>query len=69
MSRVQQAIEIIENCQSIHVNWADWQERNDSWRDEITPDSPGGPEHHREWVQKYDLVLDVLRNLGDNNVE
>ena len=57
---VDEAIAIIRECREIHVTWADWQEANPNWRELVTPDSPGGPEHHREWVGKYERVLRVL---------
>lgn len=60
---VQQAIAYIEECRQIHVDWADWQESNPNWQEYVRPTSPGLPDHHREWVEKYDHVLNVLRYL------
>ena len=60
---VHEAIATIEDCRQTHVEWADWQEATPDWRDHTEPDSPGGPEHHREWVAKYDEVLTVLRGM------
>ncbi len=57
-----EAIEIIEDAQRIHQEWADWQRDDPTWRDHVTPDSPGGESHHRDWVQKYAGILEVLRS-------
>lgn len=62
---VAEAIATIEECRTTHVEWAAWQESNPNWRDHVTPDDPGGPEHHREWVEKYDGVLEVLRRAPE----
>ena len=58
---VEKAIAIITECRQIHVDWADWQDSDSGWRGRVTPESPGGPEHHRRWVEEYDFVLEVLR--------
>lgn len=62
---VEQAIAYIEECRQTHVNWADWQETNPDWEAETQPRQVGDAEHHREWVEKYDLVLDVLRGASE----
>ena len=60
---VAEAIATIEDCRRTHVEWADWQDATPDWRDQIEPEDPGLPEHHREWVARYDRVLDVLRKV------
>lgn len=57
------AIAYIEECRQIHVDWAEWQNANPDWQDRVKPTSPGEPEHHLEWVEKYDHVLSVLKPL------
>lgn len=64
---VTEAIAIIEEARETHVLWADWQESDPDWRDQITPDDPGDSEHHRDWVTKYDQVLNVLRQQEITN--
>lgn len=59
-----EAIAIIEDCRQTHVEWAEWQEATPDWRAHVDADAPGGPEHHREWVRKYDRVLDVLKGIA-----
>lgn len=61
MTARDEAIAYIEECRLTHVQWAEWQEKNPDWRDEVRPEDPGLPEHHREWIAKYDQVLAVLR--------
>lgn len=59
-----EAIAIIEECRKIHLHYAEWQESDENWREQTTPDeNTGGPEHHREWVANYDKVLEVLNEL------
>lgn len=63
MADKEEAISIIEECREIHVQYAAWQQNNPNWREECVPDeNTGGPEHHLEWVEKYDKVLEVLRD-------
>lgn len=63
-AEVAEAIATIEECRSIHVGYAEWQDATPDWREQCVPDeNTGGPEHHREWVVRYDRVLDVLRKV------
>lgn len=55
------AIEIIESSRRTHVQWAEWQERTPGWREQVTPEDPGDPHHHRACIVDYDRVLAVLR--------
>lgn len=63
MSDREQAIAIIEDSRRTHREWLTWQETTPDWRDQVKPESPGGPEHHRKAIEEYDLVLSVLRRV------
>ena len=54
----------LSDARRIHMEWADWQTATPDWRDRTEPDSPGGPEHHREWVGQYDTIIGVLSCLA-----
>lgn len=64
-----EAIATIEKARETHISWAEWQESDPDWRDQITPNDPGNPEHHRDWIRKYDQVLNVLRQQSTYEAE
>ena len=59
--KVKKAIDYIEECLHIHEQWIEYQS-DDSWIKDIEPTDVGGPEHHKKWVEKYELVLEVLND-------
>lgn len=61
---IAQATEAMAAARLIHVNWAQWQEATPNWRELVTPESPGGPEHHRRWIAAYDQVIAVLHSAS-----
>lgn len=62
-SKKDQAIEIIEECRLIHMQWTEFQETDPNWKNAILPEDVGMPVYHWDWIKKYDLVLEVLRSL------
>lgn len=60
----EEAIAFIQECRQIHVDWADYQDANPNWEEETPPSRVGDADHHREWVGKYDRVLDVLKGCA-----
>lgn len=57
------AIRIMRASRQTHVLWLEWQLETPDWRDHVTPDAPGDPEHHRRCIDEYDVVLRALRRL------
>ncbi len=52
----QEAIEIIEECKEIHVKW------ETHVQGVAAPEGPvGNSQHHRHWIEQYDIVLTALR--------
>ena len=63
MRDLEKAISYIEECRDIHVRWAEWQDANPDWLELVDPSAPGDQEHHLEWVEKYNHVLEVLNEV------
>ena len=59
---INDAIEIIKECQQIHKDYADWQEVTPDWKELIESESVGDTEHHRKWVENYEKVIGILTN-------
>lgn len=62
---VRRAIEIIEECRNIHVQWADFFDANPDEKTTPAPlaETAGDQVWHRTWVDNYDKVLGVLNQL------
>ncbi len=62
-TKLEEAIEFIEECQNTHVEWIKYQQEPD-WeeqvREEAVSDSVGDTKHHQYCVDKYDIVLSIL---------
>lgn len=55
-----EAIAFIREARQIHLEWASYQEAEPNWEAEVSSSKVGDAEHHREWVKKYDQILEVL---------
>lgn len=64
---IEKAISIIEEDIRIHTNWMEWQEEMPDWEqhEAMAVKIVGGPEHHREWIEKYESVRDLLVGLKE----
>ena len=59
MTKLEQAIAIIENGARIHRDWIDYlKSRPDDAQAVALAGSIG---HHEKWIRDYDLVLEVLK--------
>lgn len=41
----------------------------EGWQGDVEPTDVGDPQHHREWVAKYDLVLRALDHLKPPHIK
>lgn len=64
---IDRAIEYINECRQVHIDWINWQHSGSNWKAEVSSDPTfvGEPEHHEEWVEKYDHVLNVLKAYNE----
>ena len=62
LENIQQAIEDITKCKEIHQKWVEYQQANPDWAETTPAARLGNPEHHVDWVRRYENVLAVLRD-------
>ncbi len=65
MSKRQQAIAYAEEHRAVHEQWVKhWQAHPPTTQEEHTQyKAAGGISHHRGAIQRYDLIIDVLKEL------
>lgn len=59
----EQAIEAIKDARQAHVDWIEFIEEHPdkASKPQARIKTAGDAEHHRDWVEKYDVVLKVLK--------
>ena len=62
MTKKEQAQAIIGEARSIHLHWIKFLKKEPQGGDICPPiETAGGGDHHQDWVDKYDLVLEALK--------
>lgn len=56
------AIKYIEECKNTHESWMNFRKHNLNWREIVLASDVGDIKHHSDYVEKYNLVLEVLKS-------